>query len=192
MVAQYTAYYENQIGGGASRIGNVFVGAPYQKGHGIGRFLGGLFRSVLPLITKGVKAIGKEALRSGLHVIEDVSGNHVPFKESLRRRAAESGENLKRKADEKIALLMNGAGYNRSSARRTMQSLTGRAPRRIAVKKRSAASGRGKRRGTVSAAKKKKNKRVTKTGKVTKRPRKKTTTTTRKKRRTSIDIFGSV
>lgn len=177
MVVHYTSYYENQVGGGG-RIGNVFVGAPYQRGHGIGRFLGGLFRSVLPLLAKGAKAIGKEALRSGLHVIEDVSGNHIPFKESLRRRAAESGENLKRKANEKIALLMNGSGYNSTIAGRSMQSLTGRTPRRTARKKRVT---RKRKRSATTASKKKKRS----TGKVTKR-RKNT------KKRTIADIFGSV
>lgn len=175
MVAHYTDYYENQIGGG--RVNNVFVGSPYQRGHGIGSFLGGLFRSVLPLLKRGAKAIGKEALRTGLHVIEDVSGNHVPFKDSLRKRVAESGENLKRKADEKIALLMNGSGYNSAIAGRTMQSLTGRTPRRTTRKKRSPK----KRKRTTSAASKKKK---TRTGKVTKR-RKNT------KKRTTVDIFGS-
>lgn len=175
MVVHYTNYYENQVGGGG-RIGSIFVGAPYQRGHGIGRFLGGLFRSVLPLLTKGAKAIGKEALRSGLHVIEDVSGNHIPFKESLRRRAAESGENLKRKANEKMALLMNGSGYNSKIARREMQSLTGRTPRRTTRKKRSP---KKRKKTTTTASKKKK----TRTGKVTKR-RKNT------KKRTTVDIFG--
>lgn len=105
MAAHYTTYYENQVSGGAGRIGNVFVGAPYQRGHGIGRFLGGLFRSVLPLLTKGAKSVGKEALRAGLHIIEDVSGNHIPFKESLRRRAKESGENLKKRPMKKSLYL---------------------------------------------------------------------------------------
>lgn len=187
MVAHYTAYYENQVGGGAGRIGNVFVGAPYQRGHGIGRFLGGLFRSVLPLLTKGAKAVGKEALRAGLHVIEDVSGKHVPFKESLRRRAKESGENLKHKANEKIALLMKGSGYNSAIATRSMQSLTGRTPKRICARKRS--TGTKRKRNTRAAptkTKKKKRRRIA-TGKVTKRRK----NTRSKKKRTISDIFGS-
>lgn len=173
MASHYASYYENQIGGGG-RISNVFVGAPYQRGHGIGRFLGGLFRSVLPLLTKGAKAVGREALRTGLNVFEDVSGNHIPFKESLKRRATESGENLKRKANEKIALLMNGSGYNKAFAARAMQSLTGRATRRIATRKRSATKGKKKkttkRRRTASGTTSRLKKRRTTSGKVSKRP----------------------
>lgn len=168
-------------------MSNVFVGAPYQRGHGIGRFLGGLFRSVLPLLSRGAKAIGREALRTGLHVIEDVSGNNIPFKESLKRRARESGENLKRKADEKIALLMKGSGYNSAIAARTMQSLIGRATRRTSTRKRSTITRnkktkKAKKRSTTSATSRGK-KRRTKTGKVTK--------TRKNKKRRRVDIFGS-
>jgi len=42
-------------------IPRVFVGSPYQRGHGIGSFLGGLFKKILPYLGKGVHAIGKEA-----------------------------------------------------------------------------------------------------------------------------------
>lgn len=184
MVAHYIDYYENQIGGG--RMHNVFVGAPYQRGHGIGSFLGGLFRSVLPLLSKGAKAIGKEALRAGLHVVEDVSGNNIPFRESLRRRAAESGENLQRKARDKISLLMNGSGYNSALGMRSLHSITGRAPVRVVARKR-----RSSRKGNNT----KKLRRVTKRKKK-KIGRKKRGATTRKKRKpsgkkrsASTDIF---
>lgn len=184
MAGYYSAYYENQVGGGG-RMSNVFVGAPYQRGHGIGRFLGGLFRSVLPLLTRGAKAIGREALRSGLNIIEDVSGSNIPFKESLKRRAIESGENLKRKADEKISLLMNGSGYNNAFTGRTMQSLIGRATRRTSTRKRSGATKNKKRKGkkrTTTSATSRGKKRRTKTGKVTKRRKNKKTV--------KADIFG--
>ncbi|RLU21738.1 hypothetical protein DMN91_006114 [Ooceraea biroi] len=67
-------------GGGIPRI---FVGAPYQRGHGIGSFLGGLFMRVLPYLGKGARAVGKEALRAGLSVLEDV-GNNTPLKEAVK------------------------------------------------------------------------------------------------------------
>lgn len=185
MVAHYTAYYENQIGGG--RIHNVFVGSPTQRGHGIGSFLGGLWRSVLPLLKKGAKAIGKEAVRTGLHVIEDVSGHQQPFKESLRRRVAESGDNLHRKANEKISLLMNGSGYNAVNTARTLQSLTGRTrarttkkKRRVGISKKSHAVAKRRRRKTTAKISKKRGK-----------GGKRVAGSRRTRKRKASDIFGN-
>ncbi|XP_020296352.1 uncharacterized protein F54H12.2-like [Pseudomyrmex gracilis] len=62
-MAHYMEYYEMQSGGGVPR---VFTGSTYQRGHGIGRFFGGLFRKVLPYLAGRAHAIGKEALRAGL------------------------------------------------------------------------------------------------------------------------------
>lgn len=185
------SYYENQIGGG--RVNNVFVGSPYQRGHGIGSFLGGLFRSVLPLLTRGAKAIGKEALRGGLHIIEDVSGNNIPFRDSLRRRAAESGRNLQRKTNEKIDLLMNGSGYNNAVSTRLMHSLTGSAPvHSVKRRKRSARSTSTKksRRVKKTPIKKKKKKKTTKIkrGRVTKKKKRRPA---KRKTLKATDIFGS-
>ena len=45
---------------GSSGISRVFVGSPYQRGHGIGSFLGGLFRKILPFLNKGARAVEKK------------------------------------------------------------------------------------------------------------------------------------
>ncbi|KAF4517052.1 hypothetical protein B566_EDAN004672 [Ephemera danica] len=55
----YTEYYVRQAGSG---IPNVYQGAEWQRGHGI-----------------GAKAIGKETAREGLNVLSDVS-HDVPVK----------------------------------------------------------------------------------------------------------------
>src|SRR5258705_12709118 len=55
-------YYAHQAGGG---VGSVFAGQRYQRGHGLGSFFGGLFRSAMPLITRGLRALGRQALSSG-------------------------------------------------------------------------------------------------------------------------------
>lgn len=108
----YDEYFDIQHGGGRqSGIERVYVGTPNQRGHGIGSFLGGLFRRVLPLLSKGAKAIGKEVVRSGMHVARDVIQRDIPFKESFNTRMKDSAENLKRKAEEKIDILMEGSGY---------------------------------------------------------------------------------
>ena len=106
MTSEDYEYYDIQSGRGGG-IPRVFVGAPYQRGHGIGSFLGGLFRRVFPYLSKGVRAVGKEALRAGINVIEDVE-NNTPFKEAVKSRLKESRGNLKRKAKEKISSLMKG------------------------------------------------------------------------------------
>lgn len=49
----------------------VFVGSPYQHGHGIGSFLSGLFRKILSYLNKGACAVRKEALRTGINVIKE-------------------------------------------------------------------------------------------------------------------------
>lgn len=68
----YTTYYLNQAGSG---FGGVYTSGLYQKGHGIGSFLGGLFRCVFPLLKSGSSALGNEILKSGANIISDISRN---------------------------------------------------------------------------------------------------------------------
>jgi hypothetical protein len=56
MTNPYVSCYLNQAGSG---IGPVFVGAPYQRGHGIGSCLSGMFRSVFLMLKSGAKTLGK-------------------------------------------------------------------------------------------------------------------------------------
>ena len=93
-------------------VGRIYVGSPYQRGHGgIGSFLAGIFRRVLPLFTRGAKAVGKEVVRSSMNIMSDVTTRNTPIKESIRKHFKESGEILKRKAEEKLDKLMEGSGY---------------------------------------------------------------------------------
>lgn len=104
----YENYYAHQAGSG---IGVVYKGAPYQRGHGIGSFLGGLFRSVLPLLSSGAKTVGKEALSAGVGLLSDMV-NARPMEDSIKSRLKEVGANLKRKADDRINRInMSGSGY---------------------------------------------------------------------------------
>lgn len=128
-------YYDTQNGGRSGGIKRVFVGAPYQRGHGIGSFLGGLFRRVLPYLSKGVRTVGKEALRAGINVMEDVE-NNIPFKDAVKSRFKESSGNLKRKAREKITSLMKGSGYKVSAKTAALQFPFFSHERHIAIRKR--------------------------------------------------------
>lgn len=104
----YEHYYSHQAGSG---IGVIYKGAPYQRGHGIGSFLGGLFRSVLPLLSSGARVIGKEALKTGVGLLSDMVSSR-PLEESVKSRLKEASSNLKRKADAKIDRIgMSGSGY---------------------------------------------------------------------------------
>lgn len=101
----YHDYYVNQAGTG---IGAIYRGSVYQRGHGFGSFLKGLFRSVMPLLRSGLKTVGQEALRSGTHFLDDVA-SEKPVVGAFKSRVAESAENLKRQVQSKIDSLV-GSG----------------------------------------------------------------------------------
>lgn len=115
----YLRYYAQQAGSG---VNNVYRGAEYQRGHGIGSFLGGLFRTVTPLLKSGARALGREAFKSGIGLVGDIVHN-VPPKVAAKNRIRELTGNLKRKADLKIDDLMGGSGYKRKRNQVTVQSL---------------------------------------------------------------------
>lgn len=191
----YIAYYESQLGGGRSdgynSFGRIYIGTPYQRGHGIGSFLGGLLRRAMPLITSGARAVGKEALRAGMNILSD-GAQGVPLKDALEHRLTESGLNLKRKAQEKIGNLMRGSGYKAGVKRiRGIQSRSVRSSRRIAPRKKSKARVGGKKKSRAlqnkktSAARKRKTKAVA----IKRKPRQEKTST---RRRNVRDIFGPI
>lgn len=99
----YTAYYLNQAGCGFS---NVYAGPMYQKGYGIGSFLGGLFRSVYPILKKGASIVGSELLKSGSNLLGDIASAQDP-QIAIKRRGKEAINNLSRVVGDK----MFGAGY---------------------------------------------------------------------------------
>ncbi|CAG4981826.1 unnamed protein product [Parnassius apollo] len=113
----YENYYTHQAGSG---VGVIYKGAPYQHGHGIGSSLGGgLFRSVLPLLSSGARVIGKEALSAGVGLLSDMVQAR-PMESSIKDRLKQVSTNLKRKADEKIDQFnMTGSGYKTKRKRLT-------------------------------------------------------------------------
>ena len=114
----------------AGGVRNVFTCSTFERGHGVGAWLGGLFRRILPYVTSGALAVGKETLRADIKVLDDVANTGVNFKEAVKTRAGESGRNLKRKAAEKISEIMKGSGYKttrRSKRRRHSRKTYGTA-----------------------------------------------------------------
>lgn len=130
----YLNYYEQQIGGGVG-VRSYFVGSRNQRGRGVGSWLGGLFRSILPYVKTGAKAIGKEAIRTGASILHDMADNNISFTDSLRTRVRDSGANIAKKAAAKLED-MSGSGYKiRRASIRKPQSKKRRAPSSVARSK---------------------------------------------------------
>lgn len=81
-VIMYKEYYLNQIGNG------VFMGGANQRGHGLGHIFSGLFRAALPLLKSAAKTVGKQAMRSGIDAVRDVSQGRS-WREAFENRAGE-------------------------------------------------------------------------------------------------------
>ncbi len=84
----YETYYLNQSGSGLP----IFVGYSGQRGHGLGSMLGGLVRKAMPLLQRGLKSFGKQALKTGMEIVSDVVDGQSP-KMAARRRI---GQGIKR------------------------------------------------------------------------------------------------
>lgn len=118
-----TRNYLSQAGSG---MGNFYLGPIYQRGYGIGSFLGGLFRNLLPLLKRGSIAIGMEVLNSGTNFINDIENNLSPGV-AFNTRSREAYDNLKRKA-------MHGEGYITGKNHRKRQLSSG--SRTVRIKRR--------------------------------------------------------
>src|SRR5436190_5458227 len=118
----YLAYYRHQqLGHGVS---SVYQGAAYQRGHGVVSFLGGLFRTISPLLKSGATTVGREALRTGVGFLGDIAAGTVRPSHAAGARFKEFTNTLKRKADSKMDRVLTGGGYKkRRIARVTPQSL---------------------------------------------------------------------
>lgn len=133
-MSYYIQYYDDQIGGGGG-VKSFYAGSRYQRGSGVGSWLGGLFRRILPYVASGARAVGKEALRAGVRVVDDVANNGANLKEAFRTRARESGKTLRKKAADKLSGMMKGEGYKSRSRKRARQSRKKRASGRTVAKK---------------------------------------------------------
>lgn len=114
----YTEYYLNQAGSG---FGSVYAGGIYQKGHGVGSFLSGLFRCVFPLIKSGSAVVGKELLKSGANIISDIGRNECP-EGVIKKRGKETIDNLSRIVAEK----MFGSGFSGAPCKRLQSASSAR------------------------------------------------------------------
>ena len=85
----YDDYYAQQVGGALP----YFAGARVQRGHGFGSLLGGLLRTVAPLIKRGALALGNRALKTGAQIAGDIlSGENI--RTAAKRRTKTAGRDL--------------------------------------------------------------------------------------------------
>ena len=85
----YEHYYTQQVGNGLP----VFSGPRNQRGYGLGGILGGLFRSAMPLLKKGVSSLGREALSTGVSIAKDALEG-INIKTAAKTRLGQAGRNL--------------------------------------------------------------------------------------------------
>lgn len=124
----------------------------YQKGHGIGSFLGGLFRCVFPLLKSGSSALGSELLKSGANIISDISKNE-DVESTIKKRGKETINNLSKLMGDK----MFGSGYKPGATRKRSHSVVS-STRESTSKKAKVAKKSNKKQGKTKAnSKKKKN-----------------------------------
>lgn len=89
----YENYYLHQAGGGHP----VYVGSRFQRGHGLGSVFGGLFKAAMPLLKKGAKTLGQQALKTGLEMVGDVvEGKNL--KQAAKSRLTTAGRNIVNRA----------------------------------------------------------------------------------------------
>jgi hypothetical protein len=84
----YHDYYIHQAGKGYP----VFAGRRYQRGHGLGSILGGLFKAAMPLLKKGTKTLEHEALKTRLNIAGDKyqTGSKITIEINRRKLTPES------------------------------------------------------------------------------------------------------
>ena len=124
---KFEDYYVRQTGNGLP----YYQGNILQKGYGIGGFFARLFRSAMPFLVSGAKTVGKEALRTGVQVANDVlAGENI--KSSLQTRAKETGKVLARKAVRKADEMIGRGSHKRKrkACKRLISSIARKRKRR--------------------------------------------------------------
>ena len=78
-----------------------FQGSQHQRGSGLGALFGGLFRAIMPAAKSALKAVGREALRTGIGVASDaLAGQNVT--QALEMRGRDAASTLLNKAKRKL------------------------------------------------------------------------------------------
>ena len=106
-------YYLHQAGRRAHNGVKPIYSVPHfvQRGHGIGSYLSGMFQLVRLLLWSGVKAVGRETLRTGGKILSDIADNtssDVQPRHIIMKYFSDSAQNLIQK--------LRGNGHKRPAA----------------------------------------------------------------------------
>ena len=163
----YHSYYAHQAQGGGGGPGGVSIpvysGIGIQTGRGLGNILGAAFRMLSPAIKSVGKAVLRQGVTTGSHILSDVIEGQS-LKQAAKRRATEGGQALvnqalarsglvpgpppskKRKTVKKSRGGGKGRQLGRGRARVHLGSATRGSVKRVSRKRKSVV-GRKKRRG---------------------------------------------
>ena len=143
---QYRDYYtRSQFGSG---ILPAYGGVPRQKGHSLGTFLGGLFKSAIPLLSSVGKSVartaGKALLSTGAGVLSDVlSGQRMGS--SIANRSKAAGKQLLKRAATATQDYISGAtGPSPPKRRATVRGTRRAAKKQKKSKKKPTQRGQGR------------------------------------------------
>jgi len=116
-------YYRRQAGLRHNDIGPIYSVQPFvQRGHGVGSVLTGLYRTLRPNLWSSAKSVGKEtlkalgreALRTGTNIIKDVAENPpTQTTDIISRHVADSTQNTIKK--------LRGCGRNPAGRKRKLR-----------------------------------------------------------------------
>jgi len=85
-------------GGGGRGIGPIYSVPPFvPRGHGLGSFLRGLWRTVRPVLWSSAKSLGREALRTAGNIMTEIAANPGQTGDILSKHATETTQNIIKK-----------------------------------------------------------------------------------------------
>ena len=103
-------YLRSQNGGGL----RGFHGARIQRGYGLGSFFKSIARVAIPLVKKGVNAIGRKAIKTAVNVGQDVlEGKSV--KQAVASRGRQAVNDLAKRGVDNIKRQIGGGSKRRST-----------------------------------------------------------------------------
>lgn len=115
----------------------VYVGARYQRGHGLGSIFRTIARIAMPVLRRtgksALKAMGREVARSGSNFVSDVIGG-VPIKEAAKSRSQQGLKNVLRAGQQAVigatGLVPGQVGSGYGGKRKAQQRRGGPKPKR--------------------------------------------------------------
>ena len=102
---------------------HIFRGSRTQRGYGLGGFFTSLMRRAIPLFKSGGRYLTGKAARTGLRTFQDVMAGAEP-RMALKRRLAETSDEMFDDIKRKIRRKMTGEGIRRGGMRRKTKRLT--------------------------------------------------------------------